>query len=53
MINGDHRQPETECPTCHGRGWYDDRSSAVRFVRRCPACEQRHPSVGLQPAHSR
>jgi DnaJ-class molecular chaperone len=52
MINGDHRQP-VQCPTCHGRGWYDDRSTAMVFVRRCPTCDhERHP-VGHQPSSSR
>ena len=45
MINGDHAHPGTECHTCGDRGWIDDRSTAVWFVRRCPDCADRRVPV--------
>jgi hypothetical protein len=46
MINGDHAQPQCHCPVCHDRGWIDDRSSAIRYLRRCSCCEDRRQHVG-------
>jgi hypothetical protein len=45
MINGDHAQPEHECAACRDRGWIDDMSTAVRYLRRCPACEHKREPV--------
>lgn len=55
MINGDHAQPDTDwaasdgtephCAACHDRGWIDDMSTAVRYLRRCPACEHTREPV--------
>jgi len=45
MINGDHAQPDTHCAACRDRGWIDDMSTAVRFLRRCPVCENRRQPV--------
>lgn len=45
MINGDHAQPEDHCPVCQDRGWIDDRRSAIRYLRRCPSCEDRRQPV--------
>ena len=47
MINGDHAHPEPECAACRDRGWIDDMSTAVRFLRRCPECEARHARVAV------
>jgi hypothetical protein len=49
MINGDHAQPahthpHPDCPDCRDRGWIDDMSTAVRYLRRCPSCaDERQP----------
>jgi hypothetical protein len=50
MINGDHAQPahhrsEPQCAACRDRGWIDDRSTAVLYLRRCPACESSRQPV--------
>ena len=50
MVNGDHAHPQhpsqPACRTCADRGWIDDRSTAARFVRRCPICEFRRGTPG-------
>jgi predicted Zn-ribbon and HTH transcriptional regulator len=50
MINGDHVQPEQncsepQCAACRDRGWIDDMSTAVRYLRRCPACDHEREPV--------
>jgi hypothetical protein len=54
MINGDHAQPddhcsEPHCAACRDRGWIDDMSTAVRYLRRCPACF--HERVPVSASH--
>ena len=49
MINGDHARPAhthraPHCAECHDRGWIDDMSTAVKYLRRCPDCaHERQP----------
>ena len=54
MINGDHAQPddhcsEPHCAACQDRGWIDDMSTAVRYLRRCPACS--HERMPVSASH--
>ncbi len=42
MINGDHDQhplpsakPDTACPRCHGKGYYDDRTGPRLYLAEC------------------